>query len=156
MAAIAVTPALVGFSSTAEAFNPYLGGCGNTYPPQPCGEIIYANAGGYSVRPTEIFGCSDSSSYKYENDIDLGQHITFGLPASCKYELKINIVGGSKKSRTWLLTPGCKITAKTDGTTYTNKWHVGFSWINEEMKNQLFPNGDAPDHPADPAGNQCG
>jgi hypothetical protein len=168
MAAIAVAPALVGFSSTAEA-NEIHKDVGCDSESGPCGVIVYVNEGGYVVNPTHLYAlssqpatpflsknCKTTLDYSFNMDVDVGQYITYILPADCKYELKINIVAGSNKSRTWLLTPGCQITAKTDGTTLSNKWHVSEKWISEEAKYKVFPNGDGPDHPADPAGNPCG
>ena len=118
-----------------------------------CGGIVYANAGGYVVTSVVLKSKSDQPDagtptqdhpdtgapcsgidVKFDSDTNINQYDLYTVPASCAYNLKINIVAGPKKDRNLLLTPGCVITTKTDGTTTSNKWHVSVKWSDEAKK----------------------
>ena len=136
---------------------------------RPCGAIVYGNAGGYVVTSVVLKSKSDQPDagtptqdhpdtgspcsgidVKFDSDTSLGQYDQFVVPASCAYNLKINIVAGPKKDRNLFLTPACVIKTKTDGTTTSNEWHVSASWIKGKK-----PEG-ASSHPLDSHGHKCG
>lgn len=126
---------------------------------RPCGAIVYGNAGVYVVTSVVLKSKSDQPDsgppcsgidVKFDSDTSLGQYDQFVVPASCAYNLKINIVAGPKKDRNLFLTPACVIKTKTDGTTTSNEWHVSASWIKDKK-----PEG-APSKPIDSHGHKCG
>ena len=52
----------------------------------------------------------------------VGKYDSFTVPASCAYQLSINISGGDNKDQNVYLTPGCVITLQSDGTTTMSNW----------------------------------
>jgi hypothetical protein len=92
----------------------------------PCGGIVYANGGGYTVKGVTLEGkksgrnsnpdCDDIKK-KMSKNLSIGQYHTFIVPAACKYNLKFNIQSGSKHNKDLFLTPGCIIVTYSEGTT---------------------------------------
>lgn len=128
-----------------------------------CGAIVYGNGGGYVVKKTRLqakgsqpdgaplhTNCSEVSK-SISADVAIDQYVVFVVPASCAYRLKISISGGNTKDKNLYLTPGCQITATSDGTTLNNNWNkLSVNWI-KGKKQEGYP-----DKPVDPLGNKCG
>ncbi len=165
LAAVMCLPVLAGAATEKSSYtHPY---CKDGT--KPCGGIVYANKGGYVVTTVVLKSKSDQPDagtpsqdhpdtgapcsgidIKFDSDTSLGQYDVYTVPASCAYNLKINIVAGPKKDRSLFLTPACVIKAKTDGTTTSNEWHVSVSWADGKK-----PAG-APSSPVDSHGHKCG
>jgi hypothetical protein len=126
-----------------------------------CGAIAYINKGGYVVNPTRLEAVSSQPNapinpkcsgvkFKEDNDMALGQYVTFIVPANCGLRLRIDIVAGKNKDRKLFLTPGCVIKASTAGTTLSNSWSIDVSW--SDQAKQAGKSGTVQDQ----AGNKCG
>lgn len=95
----------------------------------PCGAIGLGNGGGYNVARVEVESrdnewddypqCS-GVSMSDANDLSLNQYGVFIVPAPCAYKVTIKIAAGDTKSNKVLLTPGCALGLKADGTTTQN------------------------------------
>lgn len=97
-----------------------------------CGGVAYANAGGYVVNWVRLSAkgsgdqpagsnndCRDFEK-KLSANVQLGEFVQFTVPASCKYQIKIDIKSGDKKDKDLTLTPGCILVTESAGTTTVN------------------------------------
>jgi hypothetical protein len=94
-----------------------------------CGGIGYVNKGGYVVNWARVKAVSsDKQAQGYNTkcnglekkltvNLTLGDYDEFTVPATCRYEIKIDISAGEKKDRDLTLTPGCIFATKSAGTT---------------------------------------
>ncbi|MBI1181603.1 MAG: hypothetical protein GC201_13710 [Alphaproteobacteria bacterium] len=146
----------------------------------PCGAIVYANKGGYYVKPVAVEArgsnnqetkdptynkaCADyKRSFRNEpTGLQAGEYVTFIVPASCAYKLSIDIVAGRSKDRDLWLTPGCVIETSTDGTTTSNEWHMK-TYYSDKAKAQtadlnklMGTDTTLPKDPVDADGHACG
>lgn len=97
-----------------------------------CGGVAYANAGGYVVnwvrlsakgsgdQPTGANTACRDFEKKLAANVQLGEFVQFTVPASCKYQIKIDIKSGDKKDKDLTLTPGCILVTQSAGTTTVN------------------------------------
>ncbi|GEM_PF-3838100 len=101
-----------------------------------CGTITFENGGGYVVSDTRLEGraadamprilsadsetCADLNIH-HKGDITLGNAVSFIVPATCTYTLKLKLVLAPDLSSDLVLTPGCKATLKSYGTVFEPK-----------------------------------
>ena len=119
-----------------------------------CGVIVFANGAAFTTfskeklaRLTEPTGANAScpqDEIEIDTHVGTNYYVTFTVPATCSYELKVKIKDGSHtKTRNLMLTPGCEIVAQVSTNDDWDK--VKATWINGN-----------PGTPVDTAGNVCG
>ncbi len=108
--------------------------------PTPCAGLGYGNAAGYTVTSVRVKESSTKPrgvtmnplckgfEKKYKSNITLNQYVVFILPANCAYHMDIKVSLGKDKNKNFLLTPGCSLTATTDGTTQNSDWSISASY----------------------------
>lgn len=126
-----------------------------------CGVIVMGNGGGYILEWVEVkahtaqpsnapSGCSNVGK-KIGEDVDLNQYVTFIVPASCSYKLKLKIKSANQKDKNIYLTPGCQVIAEVKGTATDNTWKsLKVSALNNKVPTTSGGT------PIDSLGNKCG
>jgi hypothetical protein len=136
----------------------------------PCGAIVYGNKGGYTVNKVRVHGRSSqpkgmqiSSACKavdgkFTDSLNRGQYDLFVVPASCAYEIDMEIAAGRSKDLNLFLTPGCQITLTTAGTTMSNEWNISVDWTDAAIEAGVPEKFGVTkkDHPVDADGHKCG
>jgi len=104
-----------------------------------CGTITFENGGGYVVTDTQLRGSAVSDTPRilsadaaecaridvhHKGAITLGNAVSFIVPATCSFTLKLKLALAPDLSEDLTLTPGCKVTMRSYGTAFAPKAKV--------------------------------